>query len=133
MFSEGIKKSIKDCSLFVFCFLIGFWLISEYISIENTPSVKVIHGDFSKYYGDNKGQTFTIYTDSKCPVCSELKLFLAEKKIGFIEKDVSISNHKREANELGFKAVPLIVLKDKLIVGFDKEVLKELITKTGKK
>lgn len=70
----------------------------------------------------------TIYTQSTCGYCEELKTYLKKRNIEFIEKN--ISKDKEAWNELVNKyksrATPLIVYGDKQLLGFNPEDLDAL-------
>lgn len=67
----------------------------------------------------------TIYTQSTCGYCNELKDYLKKRNIEFVEKD--ISKDKEAWNELVNKykarATPLLVYGDKQLLGFNPDEL----------
>ena len=74
----------------------------------------------------------TLYSASWCGWCKRAKAFLKEKNIAYIEKDFDNPEHYQElaeiAKRLNYKgrldAVPLFIIKDKIVVGFSpKEIL----------
>jgi glutaredoxin 3 len=72
-----------------------------------------------------------IYTTETCGYCRMAKNFLRERGIQFIEKDVS--RDRAAANEMvgrsGQMGVPVIIIDDEVVVGFDRERLDYLISK----
>ena len=71
----------------------------------------------------------TIYTTPSCPYCLLAKKYFASKKIKFEEIDVA-SDPKRAQEMIeisGQMGVPVILIKDKVISGFDQAELNELI------
>lgn len=71
----------------------------------------------------------TIYTTPTCIYCKMTKGFLKENNIEYTEKDVSTDDAAREemltkSNQM---AVPVIDVEGEIMVGFDKEKLKELV------
>lgn len=70
-----------------------------------------------------------IYTTRTCPYCMMAKQFLKDNKINFSEIDVS--SNREAAMEMvkasGQTGVPVIDVNGKLIVGFNKNALKEAL------
>ncbi len=70
-----------------------------------------------------------IYSTSTCPYCSMEKDWLREHNIEFEEIDVS--QDQEAANEMveksGQMGVPVTEVDGELVVGFDKEKLKQLL------
>ncbi len=69
-----------------------------------------------------------IYTASTCPNCTKAKAYLRNNKIPFIERNVQQSEKaKAELLDMGYRTVPVILVDDKEIVGFNKEKLKKIL------
>lgn len=70
-----------------------------------------------------------VYSTPTCPYCHMAKAFLKEKKIQFTDYDVSQDEDKaREMIEKsGQQGVPVIDIDGKIVVGFDKPKIKELL------
>ena len=70
----------------------------------------------------------TIYTSSQCHYCHEAKNFFDKNNIDYIE--YNISNDKEARRELmrkGYMSVPLIIIGEQVVVGYDKEELSGLL------
>jgi glutaredoxin 3 len=69
-----------------------------------------------------------IYTTPICPECERVKRFFKEKGIPF--KEVDLFENKKKAEEIfkktGQKRVPITEINKKLILGFDKNLLKKI-------
>ncbi len=67
----------------------------------------------------------TIYSTPTCHFCHMTKDFLKEKGIGFTDYDVAHDLAKRQEmiQKSGQMGVPVILVGDELIIGFDKERL----------
>ncbi|MBL7100496.1 MAG: NrdH-redoxin [Nanoarchaeota archaeon] len=76
-----------------------------------------------------KKHKIKIYSTKTCTYCTMEKDFLKEHNIEFEEIDVS--ENQDAANEMvkksGQMGVPVTEIDDEIIVGFDKERLKELL------
>ena len=70
----------------------------------------------------------TIYTSSTCPHCHTAKDYLNEKGVEFEEKNVgNDAEARKELIQKGYMGVPVIIVGDEEIQGFDKEKLEELL------
>lgn len=69
-----------------------------------------------------------IYTSNTCAFCHDAKEFLQENNIQFTEHNVSSDlNARRELMKKGLMSVPVIMIDNEVIVGFDKERMSELL------
>lgn len=69
-----------------------------------------------------------VYTSDTCPYCVAAKDFLKANNVAFEEKNVTTNEEAR--NELinkGYRGVPVIVVEDEEIVGFDQAKLTHLL------
>jgi len=71
----------------------------------------------------------TIYSTPTCPFCIRAKQFLKDNGISF--KDIDVSSDQAKTQEMieksGQMGVPVIDIDGELIVGFDKEKIKEAL------
>jgi len=71
----------------------------------------------------------TIYSTPTCPFCIRAKQFLKENNIQYT--DIDVSTDKVKAQEMvdlsGQMGVPVIDVGGKIVVGFDKEKIKEAL------
>ena len=65
----------------------------------------------------------TIYTTPTCHFCKLAKEFFAEKNVQYTAYDVSTDAEKRDEmiNMTGQLGVPVIVIGEDIMVGFDRE------------
>lgn len=69
-----------------------------------------------------------VYTSNTCPHCFTAKDYLNAKGVAFEEKNVSESaEYRKELMTKGYMGVPVIVVDEEAIVGFDKQRLDELL------
>jgi glutaredoxin 3 len=68
-----------------------------------------------------------VYSTPTCPWCIRVKQFLKENNVVFQDMDVSMD--KQAADEMvqksGQMGVPVIDIEGEIIVGFDKEKIKQ--------
>ena len=74
-------------------------------------------------------QNVTIYSTPSCHFCHMAKDFFKEKKIAYTEYDVALNQEKRKEmiEKSGQMGVPVIVIGDNLIVGFNKPKIAQLL------
>lgn len=71
----------------------------------------------------------TVYSTPTCPFCIRVKQYLKDGNIQFAEYDVGSNPAKAQEmiNKSGQMGVPVIEIDGKIVVGFDKEKIKELL------
>lgn len=73
--------------------------------------------------------TVTIYTTPTCVYCKATKAFFQEQNVQYTEKDVATDTKGRDEmiQRSGQMGVPVIAIDDKLVIGFDKARISELL------
>ena len=70
-----------------------------------------------------------IYSTATCPYCIRAKQFLKEN--GVLFEDIDVANNKTAAEEMvrktGQMGVPVLDIEGEIIVGFDKERIKQVL------
>lgn len=70
----------------------------------------------------------TIYTTNSCIYCIKAKNYLSEKKIEYVEKNIQEdSSAREELLSMGYRTVPVILLDEEEIVGFNKDKIDKII------
>ena len=71
----------------------------------------------------------TVYSTPTCPFCIRAKQFLKDNSIQY--SDIDVSNDQTKAQEMinrsGQMGVPVIDVDGKIVVGFDKDKIREAI------
>lgn len=68
-----------------------------------------------------------IYTSDTCIQCKKAKEYFENNNIGFIEYNISSNEeYKRELIKKGYLSVPVIVVDNQDILGFDVNRIKQL-------
>jgi glutaredoxin-like YruB-family protein len=69
-----------------------------------------------------------VYTSNTCVYCHQAKDYLKSKGVQFEERNVSTDmNARKELISKGFMGVPVIMVDEEVIQGFDKARLEELL------
>ena len=75
----------------------------------------------------------TVYTTPTCGYCRHLKSYLEQRGVGYTERDVSVD--RAAAEEMvqisGQMGVPVTVIGDQVVVGFDRARLDSLLGNGG--
>jgi glutaredoxin 3 len=73
--------------------------------------------------------TVKVYSTPTCPYCLRAKAYLEQKGVAFENYDVSSDETKLQemVNVSGQMGVPVILVDDKVIVGFDRARLEGLL------
>lgn len=72
----------------------------------------------------------TIYTTKTCPYCKMAKQYFNQNNVQYEEKDVTFdaATAQEMIDKSGQMGVPVILVDDQVVVGFDKPRLQELLT-----
>jgi glutaredoxin len=90
---------------------------------------KYSEGNFSAYYPDAKTRV-VVYGTETCPFCAKARAHLKERNIAFADFDVAKSDKgKHDFAQLGGKAVPVILIGNRQLVGFDKDAMDAALDK----
>lgn len=80
-------------------------------------------GDFSEYYPDAKVKV-ALYGTETCPYCVQARKYLRERKIDFVDFDINNSEKgRRDFSALGGKGVPLILIGNRQMSGFNQAAI----------
>lgn len=96
-------------------------LLGRYVpQLISMLTPKYSEGNFSSYYPDARTKVI-VYGTKTCPYCVKTRAYLQARNVGFADLDVDKSEKgKRDFEQLGGKGVPLILIGNRRIVGFDK-------------
>ena len=72
-----------------------------------------------------------VYSTPTCPWCKKVKEYLKEKKVKFTEFNVAKDEKSKEEmiERSGQMGVPVIIIDEKIIVGFDPEKIDKALKK----
>lgn len=74
-------------------------------------------------------KTVKVYSTSTCPYCIRAKQFLKENNIAFEDIDVTLNQTAAEemVEKSGQMGVPVLDISGEIIIGFDKERIKQVL------
>lgn len=69
-----------------------------------------------------------VYTSNTCPHCTTAKQYLQEKGVEYTEKNIQTdAEARKELIQKGYMGVPVIIVDNEEIQGFDKQRLDEIL------
>ena len=76
-------------------------------------------------------QTVVIYSTPTCPHCKRAKDYFTEKGITYVDHNVAEDREKAQEmiQKSGQMGVPVIVIGDEIVVGFDQPLLDKLLSR----
>ena len=90
---------------------------------------KYSEGDFSAYYSDAPTKV-VVYGTETCPYCIKTRAYLKERHIAFEDIDVAKSaKGKHDFAQLGGKGVPLILIGNRQMTGFNQAAIDTALEK----
>jgi glutaredoxin len=90
---------------------------------------KYSEGNFAAYYPDAKTRV-VVYGTETCPYCAKARAYLKTRQVAFADFDVAKSDKgKQDFAKLGGKAVPVILIGDRQLVGFDQGAIDAALDK----
>ena len=74
-------------------------------------------------------ENVVIYSIPVCHFCQDAKAFFAENQVAYTEHDVAADAEKRQEmiDMTGQMGVPVIKIRDDVVIGFDEAKVKELL------
>ncbi|MEG2789882.1 MAG: glutaredoxin family protein [Romboutsia sp.] len=71
-----------------------------------------------------------IYTSDACGGCIQAKDYFKEKGVNYIEHNINKnSDARKELIGMGYMSVPLILINEEHVLGFDLKRIEELLNK----
>ncbi|WP_052141072.1 MULTISPECIES: glutaredoxin family protein [Pseudoalteromonas] len=119
---EFVKQSLLNISFVIVGLAVGIGMFAGYSWIVEPPAY--IETNTEPHFASIDNDV-VIYTTSWCDFCKRAKKYLREKNIEFYERDIELNDKNTEQlyNSIGLKGVPQIIIGDKIINGFNKELI----------
>ena len=125
--------SLKSILFYIVLFCIGIIGNHLYYTANDDTPFSELSGDFSKL-GVSVSVPIVAYTASWCDACKELKTYLSVNNIEY--KNVDIEEDKtamKRLQKFGVIGVPVIIIKDNLIQGFNSYLLNKYLLEMSPK
>lgn len=124
-------KALYDSKFIILALLVvisGIALGSAIPRWLSTPPDNIRLGNFEEHFPNERIDVILLGT-AWCPICAKTREFFADENIDYLEYDVDESEEgKALAIELGqTDIVPVILLRDRLLRGFNPDDLRKLL------
>lgn len=114
-----LLKAMKNLLVYGIILVAGLAIGHYTPQLVRMLTPKYSEGDFSAYYPDAKVKV-ALYGTETCPYCLQARKYLRERQIAFVDFDISKSEKgRRDFSALGGKGVPLILIGNRQMSGFD--------------
>lgn len=124
-------KRLKLLLVYIFILISG--LACGYIAINLPIWLKpsYVEGDFRAYF-PSRGTQVVVYGTQHCPYCAMTREFLKSQNIDFVDLDIEKTEKaKTDFVELKGNGVPLILIGNRRIEGFNQPIIEASLTKLG--
>lgn len=68
-----------------------------------------------------------VFTSDTCPHCVTAKNYLKQNNIEFEEKNIGSDENRKELVSMGLRSVPVLIIDDEVVVGFDQNKIDSLL------
>lgn len=117
-------KHLKTLGLYALILAAG---LAVGVAVAKVPALfkkDFVQGDYSAYLTQHKAQV-VLYGTQTCPFCAKARAYFKEKGIAYADLDVGTPGESREEfKKLGGRSVPLLLIGDRRIDGFNASVIK---------
>jgi glutaredoxin len=123
-----IRNLVLVLALLTGALLAGWGVGSLLTPQPRGPEISSHDLDHLERAGLRLSDTPLLITLSTCPACAETRTWLVEQGVAFEELPVDRSEDDRALVErLGFRAVPVLIVGDRHVVGFHPSPMRELL------
>ena len=116
-------------SVIMYLAIIGLGLGAGYVvpRIPHWLKAPYTEGNFAAYYPDAKIQV-AVYGTETCPFCAKTREFLTAQNIPFADFNIDKSpKAKQEFSTLKGEGVPVVLIGNRRIDGFNKEAIEKAL------
>lgn len=126
-----MKEAIKTVAICALGLVLGLGAVKAYQAL--TRESPVIEGDFTEHI-ENAGEEIVLYATTTCSFCEEARNFLEAHDVAFAEilldRQPSARSEALYAS-FGRDAVPIVVRRDRQLVGFSEERYRSFVELDG--
>ncbi|KQV51409.1 hypothetical protein ASE26_23275 [Duganella sp. Root198D2] len=105
------------------------------VAVAKVPALfkkDFVQGDYSAYLTQHKAQV-VLYGTETCPYCAKARAYFKENGIAYADLDVGKPGESREEfKKLGGKNVPLLLIGERRIDGFNVAVIHAALKADGR-
>jgi mycoredoxin len=124
MFLNKLKILLSYALIMAAGLMIGY----AAINLPKWLKAPYIEGDYAQYF-PNSETKIIVYGTQSCPFCIKTRELFSSKKIQFADFDIEkLDKAKQEFRKLGGEGVPLIIIGNRRIDGFNQTQIEAAIT-----
>jgi mycoredoxin len=122
-----IADKLKTAILYVLILVAGLGVGLGAAKIPKLLERPYQTGDYASHFA-NVNSKVVVYGTTTCPFCAKAREYLAEKKVAFTDFNVDKSQAAEQKYKmLNVKAVPAILIGDRLITGFRPDAIDDAL------
>lgn len=124
-----MPKNIKSLALYAIILAAGLGAGRGLAMLPDLFASKYTEGNYAAYYPDAKSRV-VLYGTSWCGYCAKARAYFKQNKIDFVDLDIEKSPEALKAHtELGGGGVPLVLIGNRKIQGYDADAFQAAIKK----
>ncbi|WP_255756506.1 glutaredoxin family protein [Massilia sp. erpn] len=124
-----IGKKIKVVAVYILILVAG---LGVGLGLARLPAMfkkPYVEGNYAAYFPDTRTKV-VVYGTETCPFCIKTRAYLKERNIAFADLYVDNSEKaKKEFGQLGGGGVPMILVGNRRIEGFNQAALDDALKK----
>ncbi|WP_229207175.1 MULTISPECIES: glutaredoxin domain-containing protein [unclassified Duganella] len=125
-------KHLKTLGMYALILAAG---LAVGVAVAKVPALfkkDFVQGDYSAYLTQHKAQV-VLYGTETCPYCAKARAYFKENGIAYADLDVGKPGESREEfKKLGGKNVPLLLIGERRIDGFNVAVIHAALKADGR-
>ncbi len=124
-------KKVKEIAVFAAILALG--LACGYVAVRAPAWFKrpYTEGNFAAYYPDTATKVL-VYGTSTCPYCEKTRALLKTSQVAFADFNIDKADKaKKDFVELKGEGVPLIIIGNRRIEGFDPKAIEAALVNVG--
>lgn len=126
-----LLKKLKIVLSYVLIMLAGLAIGYAAINLPNWLKSPYTEGDYAQYF-PNSNTKVIVYGTQTCPFCIKAREFLTAQKIQFADFDIDkLDKARQEFLKLEGEGVPLIIIGNRRIEGFNQMQIEAALAKVG--
>lgn len=122
-----VHKSVKTVAVYALILALGLGAGHALPRVWQMVTPKYSTGDFKAFYPDAKTQVVVYGTDT-CPYCIQARDYLKGRKVAFGDFNVKDGGKgQRDYAALGAKVVPVILIGNRRLEGFNEKAVADAL------
>lgn len=123
----SIVRKLKTAGLYALILAAGLGVGLGAAKIPKLLERPYQTGNYSTHFADANSKV-VVYGTTTCPFCAKARDYLAEKKVAYSDFNVDKSDvAQQKYKTLNVKAVPAILIGDRLITGFRPDAIDDAL------